>query len=149
MQHHELAKHLACIEDHLMRWNWDSWDFELTNTTNLYSPWSNPPIPQVQPNDRLIAKYILKNKARQPVAFCLAELESESLDEIKPEEEFHKTLASFHAVLEDLPVAMYTHRGWVWDYVNIAKGEDWHEDDPHLSVPLDPHFVDELAGRDL
>ena len=148
MQHDELTKHLACIEDHLLLWHWDSWDFELTNTTNLYAPWSNPPISQVKPNDRVIAKYILKDKARKPVAFCLAEIQAEDLAEMKPEEEFHKSLASFHASLEQLPVAMYTYRGWVWDYMNIAAGEDWHEDDPHRSVPLDPFFVEELAKLD-
>lgn len=148
MLNHELSKHLACIEDHLMRWNWDSWDFELTNTTNLYAPWSDPPFTEVKPNDRVMAKYVLRNKARQPVAFCLAELEAEKLTDIGAEEEFHKSLAGFHAELEDLPVAMYTHRGWVWDYVNIAAGERWHEDDPHVSVPLDLQFVDELVKKE-
>ena len=144
MKHEELTRHLACIEDHLMRWGWEAWDFELTNTTHLYAPWSNPPITRAKPNDRLLAQYVLKNKTHHAVAFCIAELESENLDEIRDEEAFHKILAHFHATLQQLPVAMYTHRGWVWDWVNIAADEDWHEDDPHLSTPLDPSFIDEL-----
>ena len=53
-------------------------------------------------------------------------------------------LASFRATLEQLPLAMYTHRGWVWDYQHTARGSEWHEEDPHLSSPLDPTFVDRL-----
>ena len=144
MKHEELGRHLACIEDHLMRWGWDAWDFELTNTTHLYAPWSNPPVTEVQPDDRVIAQYTLKSRTRHPVAFCLAELESDRPDEIAGQEDFLKILAHFHATLQQLPVAMYTHRGWVWDYVNIAADGDWHEDDPHESVPLNPQFIDDL-----
>jgi hypothetical protein len=147
MQHHELANHLACIEDHLLRCHWDSWEFELTNTTHLYSPWSNPPLPNVKPSDRLIAKYILRNRARHPVAFCLAELEEDNLPEIELERDFLKTLAEFHASLEQLPFAMYTYRGWSWDYMNIAAGADWHKDEAHFSVPLEERFVDEIVHR--
>ena len=145
MQHHELAKHLACIEDHLMRWGWHSWDFDLTDTTQLYAPWSNPPLSETRPNERIVATYVLKNKVRLPVAFCVAELEADRLDDIREEETFQKELAKFHASLQELPMAMYTHRGWVWDYMNMAEGEDWHEDDPHLSVPLDPQFVEKMT----
>ncbi|NIP19465.1 MAG: hypothetical protein GWM87_15875 [Xanthomonadales bacterium] len=144
MQVHELANHLACIEDHLLRCHWDSWEFELTNTTHLYSPWSNPPLPEVQPSDRVIAKYILRDQARHPMVFCLAELEEDNTPEGRRDKEFLKILASFHATLEELPVAMYTFRGWSWDYANVGAGEDWHENAPYLSSPLEERFVHEL-----
>ena len=43
MQNHELARHLACIEYHLMRWGWDAWDFELTKTSHLCAPGETHP----------------------------------------------------------------------------------------------------------
>ena len=144
MQTHELANHLACIEDHLLRSHWDSWDFELTNTTHLYSPWSNPPLPEVKPGDRVIAKFILKDKARHPVAFCLAEIEAANPPYNRLEKDFLKILAEFHASLEQLPIAMYTYRGWSWDHLNLAKDEGWREGDPHQAMPLDEHLVHEM-----
>jgi hypothetical protein len=147
MQTPELARYLAGIEDHLLRCGWDSWEFELTNTTHLYAPWSSPPLPQVKPSDRVVAKYVLRDKARHPVVFCLAEFADEHLPDTPPEREFLKILASFHASLEELPVAMYTHRGETWDYVNLAGGEDWHTDEAFTPVPLAERCVHELAVK--
>jgi hypothetical protein len=147
MQNYQLAHHLSSIEDLLLQGDWHSWDFELTNTTNLYAPWSNPPLPDVTHSDRVIARYILKNKAGHPVAFCVAEVEAEDLQEIESEREFHKSLAEFHAALEQLPIAMYTYRGLTWDYMNIAADEDWHGETPPLSEPLNASFVEVITEQ--
>jgi hypothetical protein len=148
MQNYQLAHHLSSIEDLLLKSDWSSWDFELTTTTHLYAPWSNPPLPDVTHTDRVIARYILKNKDGHPVVFCVAEVETEDSPEIETEREFHKSLAEFHAALEQLPIAMYTYRGLTWDYMNIAADEDWHGEHPPLSEPLKAGFVEQVANRD-
>ncbi len=148
MQHHEMAQRLAFIEDLLMQAQWEAWDFELTNTTHLYAPWSSPPLPEVEPSDQVIARYTLKDNHRHPVVFCVAELVEHGRPGIRSEREFLRKLARFHAELEQLPVAMYTCRGESWDYVNLAAGEDWQGDALLLPKPLEEAFVHDIAHRD-